>query len=58
MQRICGLVRQLFSNWRKIYNANEETVPTRGRGNFESDDTKELARPRKELHDTQDALDI
>ena len=32
--------------------------PTRGRGNFESDDAKELARLRKELRDTQDALDI
>jgi len=27
-------------------------------GNFESDDAKELARLRKELRDTQDALDI
>ena len=44
--------------WRKIYDTNEGTVPTRGRGNFESDDAKELARLRKELRDTQDALDI
>ena len=53
-----GISKTALSNWRKIYDANEGTVPTRGRGNFESDDAKELARLRKELRDTQDALDI
>ncbi|MDD3138500.1 MAG: hypothetical protein PHX08_05965 [Lachnospiraceae bacterium] len=37
---------------------NERTVPTRGRGNFESDEAKENARLRRELRDTQDALEI
>ena len=40
------------------YELNEGTVPTRDRGNYESDEAKELARLRKELRDTQDALDI
>ena len=44
--------------WRKQYPENEGEVPTRGRGNFESDDAKEAARLRKELRDTQDALEI
>lgn len=41
-----------------MYNQNDGEVPTRGRGNFESDDAKEAARLRKELRDTQDALEI
>ena len=53
-----GISKTALSDWRKIYDANEQTVPTRGRGNFESDDAKEPARLRKELRDTQDALDI
>ena len=53
-----GVSKTALSNWRRIYDSNEGTVSTRGRGNFESDDAKELARLRKELRDTQDALDI
>lgn len=53
-----GISKTALSNWRKIYNTNEGTVPTRGRGNYESEQAKELARLRKELRDTQDALEI
>ena len=53
-----GISKTALSNWRKLYDTNDGTVPTRGRGNFESDEAKELARLRKELRDTQDALDI
>lgn len=53
-----GISKTALSNWRKLYDTNEGTVPTRGRGNFESDEAKEIARLRKELRDTQDALDI
>ena len=53
-----GVSKTALSNWRRIYDSNEGTVPTRGRGNFESDDAKELARLRKELRDTRDALDV
>ena len=45
-------------SFHKAYEENEGTVPTRGRGNFESEEAKEIARLRKELRDTQDALDI
>ena len=37
---------------------NEGTIPTRGQGKYESDEAKENARLRKELRDTQDALEI
>ena len=53
-----GVSKSALSAWRKAYEENEGTVPTRGRGNFESDEAKEIARLRKELSDTQDALDI
>jgi transposase len=53
-----GISKSALSNWGKLFNDNEGTVPTRGRGNFESDEAKEMARLRKELRDTQDALDI
>lgn len=53
-----GIGKSTLSNWGKIYDINDGAVPTRGRGNFESDEAKEIARLRKELRDTQDALDI
>ena len=37
---------------------NGGSIPARGRGNYESDEAKENARLRKELQDTQDALEI
>ncbi|MDE6234023.1 MAG: hypothetical protein K2M60_11865 [Lachnospiraceae bacterium] len=40
------------------FEQNDGTVPTRGQGNYESDEAKEIARLKKELRDTQDALDI
>lgn len=53
-----GIGKSTLSTWKKQYEKNEGNVPTRGRGNFESDEAKEVARLRKELRDTQDALDI
>ena len=53
-----GISKSALSTWVKIYEQNNGTVPTRGRGNYESDEAKEIARLRKELRDTQDALDI
>ena len=41
-----------------MYEQNNGAVPTRGRGNYESDEAKEIARLKKELRDTQEALDI
>ena len=53
-----GIGRSTLSTWGKLYDLNDGNVPTRGRGNYESEEAKELARLRKELRDTQDALDI
>ena len=37
---------------------NDDSIQTRGRGNYESDEAKENARLRRELRDAQDALEI
>ena len=53
-----GISKSALSTWGKAYDENKGTVPTRGRGNYESDEAKEIARLKKELRDTQDALEI
>ena len=53
-----GISKSALSTWGKAYDENEGSVPTRGRGNYESDEAKEIARLKKELRDTQDALEI
>ncbi len=53
-----GLSRTGLFTWIKNAEANNGEVPTRGSGNYQSDEVKENARLRKELRDTQDALEI
>lgn len=53
-----GVSRTALGVWTKEAKENNGEVPTRGSGNYESDEAKENARLRKELRDTQDALDI
>jgi transposase len=53
-----GISKTALSNWIKLSKANKGEVPTRGSDNYENDEAKENARLRKELRDTQDALEI
>lgn len=53
-----GISKSALSKWRKVYEDNNGNIPTRGRGNYESDDAKENARLKKELRDAKDALEI
>lgn len=53
-----GTSRTALFSWIKNAQASNGEVTTRGSGNFESDEAKENARLRKELRDTQDALEI
>ena len=39
-------------------NNNDNKIESQGSGNFSSDESKEIARLRKELKDTQDALEV
>lgn len=53
-----GISRNALRNWNSAARENAGTVPIRGQGNYASDEAKENARLRKELRDTQDALEI
>ena len=53
-----GCSRTALSTWVRASLENEGGVPGRGSGNFSSEEAKENAKLRKELRDTQDALDI
>ena len=53
-----GISKSALSTWKREFEEHNGEVPTRGRGNYESDEAKENARLRKELRDTQDALEI
>ena len=53
-----GASRTALSVWVREAKENKGEVPTRGSGNYQSDEAKENARLKKELRDTQDALEI
>lgn len=53
-----GIAASTLGDWVKKADINNGEVPTRGSGNYSSDEAKENARLRKELKDTKDALDI
>ena len=42
----------------KSSKEHEGVVPTRGSGNYSSDEAKEIARLQRELRDTKDALEV
>lgn len=42
----------------KDYKKNGNQVIVRGSGNYSSDEAKEIARLKRELRDTQDALNV
>ena len=52
-----GIGLSSFSRWKAQY-ANTGDIPTRGSGNYASDEQKEIARLKRELRDAQDALDV
>ena len=55
--RNLGIGLSTLSRWRQQYAANDGIVPTRGSGNYASDEQKEIARLKRELRNAQDALD-
>lgn len=52
-----GISQQSLSRWKKGLEQTGEIV-CRGSGNYSSDDEKEIARLKRELRDTKDALDV
>ena len=53
-----GISESALKSWMKAARENEGSVPTRGTGNYSSDEAKEIARLKRELRDTKDALEI
>jgi transposase len=53
-----GIGLSTLSRWKKEYAENSGTVPTRGSGNYASDEQKEIARLKRQLRDAEDALDV
>ena len=53
-----GISESALKNWMKAARENEDSVPTRGTGNYSSDEAKEIARLKRELRDTKDTLEI
>lgn len=47
-----------LNNWIQSAKKNDGIVEHRGSGNYSSDAEKEIARLKKELRDSQDALEI
>lgn len=52
-----GIGYSTLTKWRKEKKDNGE-ISYRGSGNYSSDEQKEIARLKRELRDTQDALDV
>ncbi len=46
-----------LGTWTKAARENNGEAPVRGSGNYSSDEAKEIARRKKELRDTRDALE-
>ena len=56
--RNLGIGLSTLKKWISLYRDNDGDVPTRGSGNYASDEQKEIARLQRELRDTKDALDV
>ena len=54
-----GIGESTLARWiRNARQSDNGSIEMRGTGNFESDEAKEIARLKRELHDTKDALEI
>ena len=53
-----GVSESALKNWIKAAQEHKGKVPTRGSGNYASEEAKEIARLQRELRDTKDALEV
>ena len=56
--RNLGIGISTLARWEAQYRNNDGDIPVIGSGNYESDEQREIARLKRELRDTQDALDV
>ena len=52
-----GISQQSLSRWQKELKESGD-LECRGSGNYSSDEAKEIARLKRKLRDTEDALDV
>lgn len=52
-----GISLSTLGKWSKEHR-NTGEIKSRGSGNYGSDESKEIVRLKRELRDTQDALDV
>jgi len=52
-----GVGNSTLGTWMKEYRESGD-IEARGSGNYSSDEQKEIARLKRELRDTKDALDV
>lgn len=53
-----GIGVSTLARWEAQFRDSNGDIPTRGSGNYASDEAKEIARLKRELRDAQDALDV
>ena len=53
-----GISQSALKTWMKSAKEHEGSSPTRGSGNYASDEAKKIVRLQRELRDTKDALEI
>ncbi|HCS74784.1 MAG TPA: transposase [Clostridiales bacterium] len=53
-----GIGLSTLGKWEAQFRDHAGDIPVRGSGNYESDEQKEIACLKRELRDTQDALDV
>lgn len=56
--RNLGIGVSTLSRWESQYRNNDGDIPTIGSGCYESEEQREIARLKRELRDSQDALDV
>ena len=53
-----GISESALKSWLRAAKEHDGKVPTRGSGNYASDEAKEIARLQRELRDAKDALEV
>lgn len=53
-----GIGLSTLDRWKRKYQENHGEIPSPGSGNYSSDEQREIARLKRELRDTQNALDV
>ena len=53
-----GIGISTLARWESHYRSNDGDIPVIGSSNYESEVQRENARLKRELRDTQDALDV